>query len=206
VPPRAIRRVSRHRRHRFLGFFLGTLHISKLSAGCVNVPGEQTNIPAASREDAKNKLPAAIRKRKRVKMIRLNCPACGELFEDETDLGVTLKVVEHLKNIPETEHIVQLAAMLKELERLIALDKSASRAALNLDIRQEIFDRCARFDERLRTIQLLAVSTLTLAVDEVREILQECSDYLGIRDRNAGHSLLQNLNESLLVANRKFRN
>jgi len=138
-------------------------------------------------------------------MIRLNCPACGELFEDETDLGVTLKVVEHLKNIPETEHLVQLAAMLKELERLAALDESASRAVANLDIRQEIFDRCARFDERLTTIQLLAVSTLTLAVDEVREILQECGDYVGIRDRNAGNSLLQNLNESLLVANRKFR-
>jgi hypothetical protein len=138
-------------------------------------------------------------------MIKLNCPACGELFEDETDLGVTLKVVEHLKNIPETEHIVQLAAMLKELERLIAQDESAPKAVLNLDIRQEIFDRCARFDERLRTIQLLAVSTLTVAIDEVRELLLECSDYVGIRDRKAGHSLLQNLNESLLVANRKFR-
>jgi hypothetical protein len=139
-------------------------------------------------------------------MIKLNCPACGEMFEDETELGVTLKVVEHLKNIPETEHLVQLAVMLKELERLIAQDESAPKAALNLDIRQEIFDRCARFDERLRTIQLLAVSTLTLAVDQVREILQDCSDYVGIRDRNAGNSLLQNLNESLLVANRKFRN
>lgn len=137
-------------------------------------------------------------------MIRLNCPACGELFQDETELGVTLKLVEHLKNIPETEHIVQLAAMLKELERLIAQNESAPRAALDLDIRQEIFDRCSRFDERLRTIQLLAVSTLTLAVDEVREILQECGDYVGIRDRNAGQSLLRNLNESLLVANRKF--
>jgi len=138
-------------------------------------------------------------------MIKLNCPACGELFEDETELGVTLKMVEHLKNIPETEHIVQLAAMLKELERLVAQDESASREALNLDIRQEIFDRCARFEERLTAIQLLAVSTLTLAVDQVREMLQECSDYVGIRDRNAGHSLLQNLDESLLVANRKFR-
>jgi len=127
------------------------------------------------------------------------------MFQDETELGVTLKLVEHLKNIPETEHLVQLAAMLKELERLAALDESASRAVANLDIRQEIFDRCARFDERLTTIQLLAVSTLTLAVDEVREILQECGDYVGIRDRNAGNSLLQNLNESLLVANRKFR-
>jgi hypothetical protein len=138
-------------------------------------------------------------------MIRLNCRACGESFQDETELGVTLKLVEHLKNIPETEHIVQLAAMLKELERLAAQDESASKAALNLDIRQEIFGRCARFDERLTTIQLLAVSTLTLAVDQVREMLQECGDYVGIRDRNAGNSLLQDLNESLLVANRKFR-
>ena len=138
-------------------------------------------------------------------MIRLNCPACGELFEDETELGVTLKVVEHLKNIPETEHLVQLAVMLKELERLIAQDESAPKAALDLDIRHEIFDRCARFEERLTTIQLLAVSTLTLAVDEVRELLQECGDYVGIRDRSAGQSLLRNLNESLLVANRKFK-
>ena len=138
-------------------------------------------------------------------MIKLNCPACGELFEDETDLGVTLKLVEHLKSIPETEHIVQLAAMLKELERLIAQNESAPMAAANLDIRQEIFDKCARFDERLRTLQLVAVSTLTLAIDQTREMLRECSDYIGIRDRRAGHSLLHNLEESLLVADRKFR-
>jgi len=166
--------------------------------------GGETNIPAASQEDA-NELPAAIRKRKRVKMIRLNCPACGEMFQDETDLGVTLKLVEHLKNIPETEHLVQLAAMLKELERFIAQGESVPEAAFDLGARQELFDRCARFDQRLTTIQLLAVSTLTLAVDEVREILHECGDYVGIRDRNAGQSLLQNLDESLLVANRKFR-
>jgi hypothetical protein len=138
-------------------------------------------------------------------MLKLNCPACGESFADETELGVTLKLVEHLKNIPETEHIVQLAAMVKELERLIAQDKSASTAALNLDIRQEISDRCARFDARLRTLQLFTVSTLKLAVEETREMLRECSDYIGIRDRHAGHSLLQNLEESLLVADRKFR-
>lgn len=76
-------------------------------------------------------------------MIRLNCPACGESFADETELGVTVKLVEHLKNIPETEHILQLAAMLQELERLISQDKSTPTAALNLDIRHEIFDRCA---------------------------------------------------------------
>ena len=138
-------------------------------------------------------------------MIRLNCPACGESFEDETELGVTVKLVEHLKNIPETEHILQLAAMLKELERLISQDKSVPTAALNLDIRHEIFDRCARFDERLRTLQIFAVATLTLAIGETREILRECGDYIGIRDRHAGHSLLQNLEESLLVADRKFR-
>ncbi len=138
-------------------------------------------------------------------MIRLNCPACGELFEDETELGVTLKVVEHLKNIPETEHIVQLAAMLKELERLAALGESVPEAAFDLGARQELFDKCARFDQRLTTLQLLAVSTLTLAVDEVRELVQECGDLVGIRDRNAGQSLLQNLKESLLVANRKFK-
>lgn len=138
-------------------------------------------------------------------MIRLNCPACRESFEDETELGVTVKLVEHLKNIPETEHIVQLAAMLQELERLIAQDSSASTAALDLDIRQEIFDRCARFDERLRTLQVFAVSTLTLTINETRAMLRECSDYIGLRDRSAGVSLLQNLQESLLVADRKFR-
>jgi len=127
------------------------------------------------------------------------------MFQDETELGVTLKLVEHLKNIPETEHLVQLAAMLKELERLAALGESVPETAFDIGIRQELFDRCARFEERLTTIQLLAVSTLTLAVDEVREILRECGDYVGIRDRNAGQSLLQNLDESLLVANRKFR-
>lgn len=94
------------------------------------------------------------------------------MFEDETELGVTLKLVEHLKNIPETEHLVQLAAMLKELERFIAQGESVPEAALDLGIRREIFDRCARFDQWLTTIQLLAVSTLTQAVDEVREILQ----------------------------------
>ena len=138
-------------------------------------------------------------------MIGLNCPACGQPFEDETELGVTVKLVEHLKNIPETEHLQQLATMLQELERLIAEDKSGTTAALNLDIRQEIFDRCARFDGRLRTLQVFAVSTLTLAVSETREMLRECGDYIGIRDRRAGHSLLQNLEESLLVADRKFK-
>jgi len=127
------------------------------------------------------------------------------MFQDETELGVTLKLVEHLKNIPETEHLVQLATMLKELERLAALGESVPEAAFDLGPRQELFDRCARFDQRLTTIQLLAVSTLTLAVNEVREILRECGDYIAVRDRTAGQSLLQNLNESLLVANRKFR-
>lgn len=169
------------------------------------LPGE-TNISTASSQRSKNKLPAAKpEKKSEQEMIRLNCPACGESFEDETELGVTLKLVEHLKNIPETEHILQLAVMVQELERLIAQDKCVPMAALNLDIRQEISDRCARFDERLRTLQLLAVSTLRLAVEETREVLRECGDYIGIRDRHAGHSLLQNLEESLLVADRKFR-
>jgi len=138
-------------------------------------------------------------------MIKLNCPACGESFEDETDLGVTLKLVEHLKSIPETEHIAQLAGMLKELERLIAQDESMVEATANAEVREAIFDKCARFDERLRTLHLFAVATLTIAVDQTREMLQECSDYLGIRSRRAGESLLQNLQESLLVADRKFR-
>jgi hypothetical protein len=51
----------------------------------------------------------------------------------------------------------------------------------------------ARFDERLKTLQVFAVSTLT------REMLRECGDYIDIRDRRAGHSLLQNLEESLLA-------
>jgi hypothetical protein len=127
------------------------------------------------------------------------------MFQDETELGATLKLVEHLKNIPETEHIVQLAAMMKELKRLSAQGESVAEAAFDLGPRQELFDRCARFEQRLTTIQLLAVSTLTLAVNEVRELLQECGDYVGIRDRKAGQSLLQNLDESLLVANRKFK-
>jgi len=137
--------------------------------------------------------------------MKLNCPACGELFEDKTELGATLKLVDHLKNIPETEHIAELAVMLKELERLIGQDKTPKEAALNVDTLQVLFDKCARFDERLRTVQLLAVSTLTVAIDEVREILQECGDYIGIRDRHAGQNLLRNLRESLLVADLRFK-
>ena len=137
--------------------------------------------------------------------MKLNCPACGEPFEDESELEATLKLVEHLKNIPETEHIAQLAAMLKDLERLVAQDESPVAATANEDIRKEIFDKCAQFDERLRTLQLFAVATLAIAVEQTREMLQECGDFLGIRSRRAGESLLQNLRESLLVADRKFR-
>jgi hypothetical protein len=135
--------------------------------------------------------------------MKLNCPACGEPFEDETELGVTLKLVDHLKNIPETEHIAQLTAMLSELERLVTQDEIEATA--NAEVREAIFEKCARFDERLRTLQLFAVATLATAVDQTRELLQECSDFLGIRSRLAGESLLQNLQESLLVADRKFR-
>lgn len=137
--------------------------------------------------------------------MKLNCPACGELFEDESELGATLKLVEHLKNIPETEHIAQLATMLKDLERLVAQDESAVDATAHVDVRKEIFEKCAQFDERLRTLQLFAVATLAIAVEQTRELLQECGDFLGIRSRRAGESLLQNLRESLLVADRKFR-
>jgi len=137
--------------------------------------------------------------------MKLNCPAWGEPFEDESELGVTLKLVDHLKSIPETEHIAELAAMLKDLERLIAQDESVVTATATAEIRNAIFVKCARFDERLRTLQLFAVATLTIAVDQTREMLQECSDFLGIRSRLAGESLLQNLQESLLVADRKFR-
>src|SRR5205807_7302403 len=122
--------------------------------------------------------------------MKLNCPACGEPFEDESELGATLKLVDHLKSIPETEHIAQLAAMLKELERLIGQDESVLKATANAEVRSAIFDKCARFDERLRTAQVLAVATLTIAVDQTREMLQECGDYLGIRSRRAGESLL----------------
>lgn len=137
--------------------------------------------------------------------MKLNCPACGELFEDESELGATLKLVEHLKNIPETEHIAQLAAMLKDLEGLVALDESPVDATANAEVRKAIFEKCAQFDERLTTLQLFAVATLAIAVDQTRELLQECGDFLGIRSRRAGESLLQNLRESLLVADRKFR-
>lgn len=137
--------------------------------------------------------------------MKLNCPACGELFEDESELGATLKLVEHLKSIPETEHIAQLAAMLKDLEQLVAQDESPVDATANEEARKEIFEKCAQFDERLRTLQLFAVATLAIAVDQTRELLQECGDFLGIRSRRAGESLLQNLRESLLVADRKFR-
>jgi hypothetical protein len=137
--------------------------------------------------------------------MRLNCPACGEPFEDESELGATLKLIDHLKNIPETEHIAQLASMLKELERLVAQDESALNATANAEIRDTVLDKCAQFDERLRILQLFAVATLTIAVDQTREMLQECGDLLGIRSRRAGDSLLRNLQESLLVADRKFR-
>jgi hypothetical protein len=49
------------------------------------------------------------------------------------------------------------------------------------------------------------VSTLTVAVEQTREMLQECGDFLGIRNRRAGEALLHNLQESLLVADRKFK-
>lgn len=116
-----------------------------------------------------------------------------------------LKLVEHLKNIPETEHIAQLEAMLKDLERLATQDESPVGATGSEEIRKEIFEKCAQFDERLSTLQLYAVATLAIAVDQTRELLQECGDFLGIRSRRAGESLLQNLRESLLVADRKFR-
>lgn len=137
--------------------------------------------------------------------MKLNCPACGELFEDESELGATLKLMDHLKSIPETEHIAQLAVMLKELEALVVQGESMVETSMNAEAREVIFDKCARFDERLRTLQLFVVGTLTIAIDETREMLQECSDFLGIRSRRAGESLLQNLRESLLVADRKFR-
>jgi hypothetical protein len=137
--------------------------------------------------------------------MKVNCPACGELFEDESELEATLKLVEHLKNIPETEHIAQLAAMLKDLERLVTQDESLVDATANPEVRKAIFDKCAQFDERLTTLQLFAVATLATAVEQTRELLQECGDFLGIRSRRAGESLLQNLRESLLVADRKFR-
>jgi hypothetical protein len=138
-------------------------------------------------------------------MTKLNCPACGELFEDESELGATLKLAEHLKSIPETEHIAQLAIMLKDLERLVAQDERAVAATANEEVRKALFEKCAQFDERLRTLQLFSVSTLAIAVEQTREMLQECRDFLGIRSRRAGESLLRNLQESLLVADRKFR-
>jgi hypothetical protein len=138
-------------------------------------------------------------------LMRLNCPACGEPFEDESELGATLKLIDHLKSIPETEHIAQLAGMLRDLEHLVAQDDGILKATANAEVRDVIFDRCARFEERLRTIQLLTVSTLTVAVEQTREMLQECGDFLGIRSRRAGEALLHNLQESLLVADRKFK-
>lgn len=142
-------------------------------------------------------------KKARKKPMKLNCPVCGEPFEGDSELGATLKLVEHLKSIPETEHIAQLAAMLKELEGLAVQDENPLDA--NAELRNAIFQKCAQFDERLRTLQLFAVSTLVIAVDETRELLQECGDFLGLRSRLAGESLLRNLRESLLVADRRFR-
>lgn len=73
--------------------------------------------------------------------MKLNCPACGEPFEDESDLGATLKLVEHLKNIPETEHIAQLGFMLKDLERLVAQDENHAGATASEEIRKEVFEK-----------------------------------------------------------------
>lgn len=109
-----------------------------------------------------------------------------------------IKLVEHLKSIPETEHVKFLDVRLAELERLIDKDSNAS-------MKLALLDKCLNLDECLKAIHLLASSTLSMAVDRVLDLLIACEGHTSIRQANAAQSLVKNLREALLVTRRRFR-
>ena len=131
-------------------------------------------------------------------MKEARCPACHEVFTDITELGAMIKLVEHLKSIPEREHVKFLDVRLAELERLIDKDDNAS-------MKLALLDKCVNLDERLKAIHLLASSTLSMAVDRILDLLIACKDHTSIRQANAAQSLVKNLREALLVTRRRFR-
>jgi hypothetical protein len=133
-------------------------------------------------------------------MHEARCPACSEVFTANTELSATILLVEHLRSIPETDHLRHLEIRLAELERLIGHDTTTTS-----DLKSALLAKCIEFDERLKAIHLLAASTLAVAVERLRDLLRTCEATASIRQSHAAQSLLKNLREALLVARRRFR-
>lgn len=136
--------------------------------------------------------------------MKLQCPACSaDPFEGDTELAVTLSLVCHLKDNPDKAHQEKLANELENLDRVVTF--ASLQARDDISIRQAIYDKCARYDTRLKTAHLYALTHLALAVQFARDILFECGEQVALRDKKAGQKLLSNLRDALRIAETKYR-
>lgn len=135
--------------------------------------------------------------------MKIDCIACGQTFEGETELAATLALVAHIRDTPDQEHITKLAGTMEELDRAVSF--AALMVKDDFEIKTAIYDKCAQFDIRLKTVHLYALSHLSRSFQMVQDMVIECGDDISIRDKNAGKELRANLREALLVAERKYR-
>jgi ABC-type antimicrobial peptide transport system ATPase subunit len=136
--------------------------------------------------------------------MKVNCPACKQAFEGETELAVTLELVKHMKSLPADEkHRSKLSPALESLDRVITFASTVARD--DAAIRSALYDKCANLDMRLQTLYLYATSHLAIAAQASRDMLLECGDKAAVREQKAAKRLWGNLREALLVAERTFR-
>jgi hypothetical protein len=135
--------------------------------------------------------------------MKIDCTACGQTFEGETELAATLALVAHVTAVPDENHLSKLSPSLDELDRVMAF--AATVVKDDSAIRDAIYDKCAKFDMRLKTVHLYALSHLARAVQMARDMVIECGDGISITETNAGKALWGNLREALIVAERRFR-
>jgi hypothetical protein len=136
------------------------------------------------------------KKESRQEMIKLNCPACGESFTDETVLGANVKLVEHMSALLEIEHVEQLPTVQAELSRQIGETGS---------IGNELFALVAQFDARLHGIQRMAALDLRKWVFALRSLKKTCGSHIGIRDANHADALQRQLGDALRIVEQKIR-
>lgn len=136
--------------------------------------------------------------------MKADCPVCNHTCEGDTSLSVALALLQHTKALPDdSRHIAEMAKLMEQLDREISF--ALTTAHDDSAIRELLYDKCSGLDARLQTLYLYATSHLAIAVQASRDMLLECGDAATLREQKALKRLWGNLRESLLVAERNFR-
>jgi len=136
--------------------------------------------------------------------MKIDCPACNHTCQGDTSLSVALALADHMKSLPtDPRHMEELSKVVEQIDREVTF--AVTTAQDDSAIRKLLYDKCVNLNIRLQTLYLYATSHLTIATQATRDMLLECGEAATIREQKSMRQLWGNLRESLLVAERKFK-